>query len=106
MKPYASVIRHPSNQDFTNNGLSARFDTLMIPNEEQASAFDESDLYDADGVLVGFYIKLVGDHFEPIASPKKGFEGWMYGGNDVVVDGVRYRLHDRQESRSEYLSYK
>ena len=75
-------------------------------NEEQASAFEDSDLYNANGVLVGPYIKLVGDHFEPIAQPKKGFDGWMYGGNDVVVDGVRYRLHDRQESRSEYLSYK
>lgn len=102
----ASVIRHPIGADFSNNGLSARFKSLLIADGEQASLFEESDLYNADGVLVVPYIIRVGDHFEPIAKPKKGFEGWMYGGNDVIVDGVAYRLHDRQESRSEYLSYK
>ena len=105
-KLIASVIHHPIGADFSNNGLSARFNSLLIADEEEASLFEESDNYNADGVLVTPCIIRVGDHYEPIAKPKKGFEGWMYGGNDVIVDGVVYRLHDRQESRSEYLSYK
>ncbi len=100
----ASVIRHPSGQDFTNNGISSRFDRLII--DDEMAPYWEEDCYNSDGVLVAPYAHRVGDHYEPVCEPKEGFEGWMYGGNDIVVDGVRYRLHDRQESRSEYLSYK
>ncbi len=101
----ASVIRRSPTQDFTANGLTARFERLIVA-DDMATCFEEGDCYNSDGVLVAPYIKRVRDHYEPVCRPKKGFEGWMYGGNDVIVDGERFKCYDRQESRSEYLSYK
>ena len=101
-KAIASVIRHSPTQDFTSNGLTARFDSLIVSDGE---GFSQEDCYNADGVLAAPYVKRVGDHYEPVCGPKEGFVGWMHGGNDVIVDGKRFKCHDRQESRSEYLSH-
>ena len=97
----AAVVRRSPEQDFTNNGLTARFACLIVSDGE---GFEQEDCYNANGVLVAPYIKRVGDHYEPVCEPKDGFVGWMYGGNDVIVDGKRFKCHDRQESRSDYLS--
>ena len=101
-KAIASVIRRSPTQDLTANGITARFDSLIVSDGE---GFSQEGCYNADGALVAPCVKRVGDHYEPVCGPKDGFVGWMCGGNGVIVDGKRFKCHDRQESRSEHLSH-
>lgn len=107
------VYRSNSLGDCSNNGISSRYDRLLLVHPEGFIEIDEDNLpenlvkvvekrsYSRPGEVYRF--------LEPVAEPK-GL-GWMNGGNigggsdsrfDKVSGGYPLPIHDRQESQELY----
>ena len=98
--------------DCTNNGISSRFNELLLICDEGHIVIDENNLPEN---LVKLNVRhLFGeDHYsiEPVNRPKGA--GWMMGGNYGATSDSRFwdmvghahgavAIHDRQETREQY----
>lgn len=94
--------------DCSNNGISARYDSVLIACDDGFIEIDEDDIPEN-------LCKIVNEPFgghdnvfvEPWKSKDEGNIGWMMGGSlvyscDARFGGVPLRLHDRQETPEMY----
>ena len=100
--------------DCTNNGISSRYDELLLICEDGFIEVDENNLPEN---LVKVVTRKLWDgeykHIEPVAAVKAGNVGYMYGGNIASSSDSRFRriaeyplrIHDRQETQALYDSY-
>lgn len=99
-------------QDYSNGGISSKFDEIWIVADNGWQEFDEADGLPENlcHVVDGFRGKII----EPFVQPDAGNVGWMYGGclcysSDSRFteqsEGYSLRLHDRQETQAEYELY-
>lgn len=115
------VYRQADGSDTTNGGISSRYNRLLLICD---NGFIEVDENNPPENLVKLVVREFPDmhfgfetvyHVEPVARPDSGNFGWMAGGNFVyssdsrlseMVDGMYGALsvHDRQETREEYLA--
>lgn len=95
----------------SNNGISERFDKLLIVHD---SGFIDIDPENPPENLVKLVVRNIGGreykHLEPVVRPDKGCVGWMFGGDYAGCSDSRFReisdyplpIHDRQESQEMY----
>ena len=96
-----------SSKDFSNNGISSRFDHAFVVCAEGAEVFDSENL--PENLLV---IDSVWGHqfARPLRETDTGCVGWMNGGALVYTSDSRFHnlseyplcLHDRQETQAAY----
>ena len=97
--------------DCTNNGITNRFDHLLLICEEGYIEVDETNPPENLVQIVTRYI--CGErykHIEPVARPASGCVGWMSGGNVAYSCDSRFHrlsqyplcVHDRQETQQQY----
>lgn len=95
----------------SNNGISERYDSVLLLHENGFIRIDEENPPEN---LVKLVVRNIGGkeykHLEPVASPDKGAVGWMAGGSYAGCSDARFSelsdyplsLHDRQESQELY----
>ena len=99
-------------QDYSNGGISSKFDEIWIVSDSGWQEFDEANGLPENlcTVVDGFRCKII----EPFVKPDDGKIGWMDGGcicysSDSrfteLSEGYPLRLHDRQETQEEYDVY-
>lgn len=104
-----NVYKNASGYDCTNNGISSKYQSLLLVCDEGNIEIDENNLPEnLVKIVVGYKGML---HVEPVARPSG--VGWMAGGNIANTCDSRFRrlspyplsIHDRQETQEEYNSY-
>ena len=112
MKALPIYVYKDSLGDCTNNGISSKYNQLLLVCDEGFIDIDEKN---PPANLVKIVTRhLFGKeykHIEPVARPS-GI-GWMSGGNIGYAIDSRFRelsqyplsIHDRQETEEEYDSY-
>ena len=111
MKALTLYVYKNGNDDFSNGGITSRFDTILIESDEGYIDIDENNIPDnfckvVERQLFGKTYK----HIEPYNRPDKGCVGWMSGGCFAYSCDNRYRkisdyplaIHDRQETQAQY----
>lgn len=109
----ARVLRDGSKYDSTNNGISSKFDELIVIGEDVPKRYKGNE--DNSNVLKIVKRTLFGSeylHAEPVNKPA-GVVGPMFGGNFIDVTGSMYgdvskypiAIHDRFETVKEYETY-
>ena len=105
------VYRNTSFGDCTNDGITSRYDSLLLVCDEGFIKIDEDNLPEN---LVVLKTRRFGfgehKHIEPYAKTDKGCVGWMAGGNIAYSCDSRFRemsqyplnVHDRQETQEDY----
>jgi hypothetical protein len=97
--------------DCTNNGISSKFETLLLIHEEGFITIDEDNL--PDNLVKVVTRNLFGSEYKHIEPYKKATKvGYMMGGNYASTSDSRFSkiskyplaIHDRQETQSEYDS--
>lgn len=104
----ASIYENKMIGNCSNNGISSRFDRVLILCEDGYIDVDgtEENLCEVRYITFGGQTHMFA---EPVAAPK-GI-GWMDGGSIVYTSDSRFpsdyplRLHDRQETHKEYEMY-
>lgn len=100
--------------DCSNHGISSKYKEILVECPTGPIEVDENNLPENFCKIVtrdlGFEVY---SHVEPVARPNG--VGWMYGGCIVDTSDSRWselkghhyplKLHDRCESREQYLSY-
>lgn len=102
-----SVYRNNRYGDCSNNGITSRYDELLLVCEDGYIDVDESNPPEN---LVRIVVRHFGGkeykHIEPVAQPQGA--GWMYGGAIACTSDSRFdsdyplKVHDRQESWGQY----
>lgn len=101
------VYRDNGLGDSTNNGISSRYDELLLLCEDGHVIIDMDN--PPENLVNIVERKLFGEiylHIEPYARPQH--IGWMYGGNIACTSDSRFKsryplkIHDRQETQKEY----
>ena len=102
--------------DGTNNGISSKYDRLLVICDDGFIDVDENN--PPENLVKVVRRNFAGReiyHIEPVAAPDKDV-GWMAGGNYAATSDSRFSrlvgemygaiaIHDRQETQSEYNSY-
>jgi hypothetical protein len=105
------VYKNSSRGDSTNNGLSSKFDTLLLIHEEGFIDIDENNI--PENLVKVVTRHLFGSEYKHIEPYKKATKvGYMMGGNYASTSDSRFSriskyplaIHDRQESQQEYDS--
>lgn len=103
------VYRKVKPYDCSNGGISSRFDSLLLLNDEGFIEIDEND--PPENLVKLVERQLFGEtylHIEPVKGPDKNCAGWMYGGNIACCSDGRFpsryplKIHDRQETWEQY----
>lgn len=100
-----------SQSDCTNGGISAKYDQLLLVCDSGIVEIDENN--PPENLVKVVTRQLFGreyKHIEPVARPKNGNLGWMYGGNIASCSDSRFHniseyplcIHDRQETVEQY----
>jgi hypothetical protein len=109
MKALPIYVYRNSLGDCTNNGLSSKFDSLLLIHEEGFIDIDENNPPEN---LVKVVTRNLYDgvykHIEPYKKATK--VGYMHGGNYAETSDSRFSkiskyplaIHDRQETQEEY----
>ena len=102
-----SVYRTPSFGDFTNGGMSAKYDTAYLICDK---GWRETP--NDDPALLRIVYRAVGGvaymHTEPVAPVPEGNVGPMFGGNFIYTSDSRFPhpypipIHDRYETYELY----
>ena len=114
MRCISAAIYKNADGDSSNNGISSRFNYILIPHERGFVEVDEENPPENLCKVVtrdlGFTVYT---HIEPVVKPTG--VGWMYGGTIVSSSDSRFKeatgidyplcLHDRQETAEEYELY-
>nr|DAG81692.1 MAG TPA: hypothetical protein [Caudoviricetes sp.] len=109
MKALPINVYRNGNYDCTNNGISKRYDRLLLVCADGYIDIDETNIPENAVKIVER--QLFGKtyrHIEPIAKATE--LGYMYGGNIAYSSDSRFRdlsetplcIHDRQESQELY----
>ena len=105
------VLRSSKYDDCSNNGVSARYNSLLIVSEEGWIDIDENNLPEN---LVKLVVRNIGGreyrHLEPVKPVDSDKVGYMSGGNFAYSCDSRFRrfsdyplsIHDRQETQEMY----
>lgn len=105
------VFSNKSFGDSSNNGVSARFDKLLLIHEEGFINIDENDLPENLVKIVSRNIQgNLYKHIEPFKKATK--VGYMFGGCYASTSDSRFSkishyplaIHDREETQNEYDS--
>lgn len=99
--------------DCTNNGISSRYNRLLLICEDGFIDIDETN--PPENLVKIVTRHLFGSeykHIEPVASTAPGCVGWMSGGNIGYTCDYRFSrmsqyplsIHDRQEGQEMYNS--
>ena len=108
------VYRQSTFGDCTNDGITSRYDSLLLVCDEGFIDIDESNPPEN---LVVLKTRRFGfgeyKHIEPYASVDRGCVGWMSGGNLAYTCDSRFSkmsqyplsVHDRQETQEAYNMY-
>lgn len=105
------VFRDSRGCDCTNDGISRRYDTLLLICEEGYEEVDESNPPEnLVKIVTRFIAGSEYKHIEPYAAVDSGNVGWMSGGNIAYSCDSRFSrmsqyplsVHDRQESQELY----
>ena len=103
------IYKH-NGKDYSNGGISSRYNEVLLEHEDGWIEFDENN--PPENLCKVVMRRLFGKiylHVEPVAAPT-GI-GWMSGGCVVnscdsryseLTDGYPLVLHDRQESQEVY----
>lgn len=103
-----NVYRH-GNYDCTNNGISSRYNSLLLICDDGYIDIDENNIPEnAVKIVERNLFDKVYKHIEPIAKATQ--LGYMDGGNIAYSSDSRFRefsdyplkIHDRQESQELY----
>lgn len=95
--------------DCTNNGVSSKFDKLLLIHEEGFITIDENDI--PENLVKVVTRKLYDGEYKHIEPYKKASGvGYMHGGNYASSSDSRFSkiskyplaIHDRTESQEEY----
>lgn len=109
-----NVYRRPDGCDCTNDGISAKYDRLLLACEDGFIDVDEQNSPENLVKLVKREFPWCGTvyHIEPVARPDQGNVGWMAGGNFASSSDSRFSemtgvygalsIHDRQETPEMY----
>lgn len=100
--------------DCTNGGISSKYDRLLLVCEDGYVTIDEDNL--PENLVKVVTRNLWGNeykHIEPYAPTKKGYLGYMNGGNVAYCSDSRFDkisqyplcIFDRQETQEEYDLY-
>ena len=109
MKALPIKVYRNGNYDCTNNGISSRYDTLLLICEDGYVDVDENKIPEnAVKIVERHLFGKVYKHIEPIAKATQ--LGYMDGGNIGYSCDSRFRefsdyplkIHDRQESQKLY----
>ena len=109
-----SIFENKRIGNCSNNGISARYDEVLIACDDGFIEIDEDNMPEN---LVRLVVRRIGGreymHLEPYKSVDKGCVGWMFGGSYAGCSDSRFTrisdyplpIHDRQESQEMYDSY-
>ena len=83
--------------DCTNGGISGKNDILQVIETGDRLPENTENLlkFVTRQLSFGEYT-----HLEPFNRPIN--LGWMFGGNTAIIDGIEYKIHDRQETQKQY----
>lgn len=107
-----NVYKQEGYGDFTNGGVSSKYNRLLIEHPNGNIEVDENN--PPENLCKVVKHELWGKtylHIEPMAKPNGC--GWMMGGNLAYSSDSRFRelsdyplaIHDRQESQKQYDMY-
>ena len=111
---YRDARREASGVDCTNNGISAKYDQLLLICDRGFIEVDEQNPPENLVKLVKREFPWCGTvyHIEPVARPDPGNVGWMAGGNFAHTCDSRFSemtgvygalsIHDRQETQEQH----
>lgn len=97
--------------DCSNNGITNRFDHLLLLCDEGYIEIDETNPPEnLVQIVTRFLFGKEYKHIEPVALPKSGCVGWMSGGALAYSCDSRFSrmsqyplsVHDRQETQVQY----
>lgn len=117
MKALPVSVYKNGKYDCTNNGISSRFETLLLECKNGFITIDENDL--PENLCIVQKRLIFGNLYYciiPYKELNKDCVGWMMGGNFAYSSDSRFRemfdgcsypipIHDRQETKEQYLSY-
>ena len=111
MKAISLWVYKHKGEDFSNGGITSRYDEVLIECKDGYIEVDENNLPENFCRVV---VMRIGDraykYLEPCASPDKGCVGWMSGGCYAESCDSRFSriseyplsIHDRQETQEQY----